>query len=220
MTRRSNTWLSITVAVAALSPLVACSSAPTEPGAASSHEVSPASGAAPLSESDRVHAYLEGRYPSSAVKHSFRTALGQTVDCVDFLQTPGVRAMAARGEPITAMPKPPAPHTRTLRDGTTMTEPLQLAPASEGVDEDGHDRLCPDGTVLQIRLTPEEIAQEGGLDAYRRARQRHAPPRAPHGASPSSAAATPSGTHAPAGAPPTMWPCQSGEFHDYAHVIG
>ena len=100
-------------------------------------------------------------YPAAAVKHSFRTALGQTVDCVDFFAMPGVRAMAARGEPITAMPAPPPPQPRRLRNGTVVIDPPAPPPVSEGLDEDGNDRICPAGTVLQIRVTPEQIARRG-----------------------------------------------------------
>ncbi|HEY8088028.1 MAG TPA: neprosin family prolyl endopeptidase, partial [Polyangiaceae bacterium] len=195
------------LSIAALSPLAGCSSAPTQPTPGSSSTTPPTALPATAPEADRVHAYLEGRYPSSAVRHSFRSPLGQTVDCVDFLAMPGVRAMAARGEPITETPKPPAPRPHLLRDGSTVTDAPQPPPISEGIDEDGHDRLCPEGTVLQIRVTPEDIARAGGFDAYSRSRQKHAPARAPHAA-------------ASQGAPPTMWPCQGGEFHQYAHVIG
>jgi hypothetical protein len=210
MARRRSQWIPVRAAlsVAVLAPLVGCSSASTEPHGGPAAGAPSATGA-PVAEADRVHAYLEGRYPSSAVRHSFHTTLGQAVDCVDFFQMPGVRAMAARGEPITEMAKPPTPRPRRLRDGSTVIDPPQPAPVSEGVDEDGHERLCPEGTVLQFRVTSDDIAHAGGLDAYQRARQKHAPARAPQ----ASPAASPS-------APPTMWPCQSGEFHQYAHVIG
>jgi hypothetical protein len=190
----------ITVALwfAAVAPLVACSSAPTEP-TGGSPAVTPPATSAPLAEGERVRAFIEARYPSAAVRHSFRTTLGQTVDCVDFFQMPGVRAMAARGEPITEMPKPPG---------------AQPARVSEGTDEDGHERLCPEGTVLQIRVTPDDVAREGGLDAYERVRRKHAPARVPQ------ASTAGVGTQTAGGPPPTMWPCVSGEFHEYAHVIG
>jgi hypothetical protein len=231
MAQRPSKWVPVSAAlsVAVLAPLVACSSAPTESHGGASAGTPPASHAsvassAPVAEADRVHEYLEGRYPASGVRHSFRTALGQTADCVDFFQMPGVRAMAARGQPITEMPKPPAPRPRRLRDGSTVIDPPQPAPVSEGVDEDGHDRLCPEGTVLQLRITPDDIAREGGLDAYRVARQKHPAARVPQAspaAPPSAQQALPAmSSSAPPATPPTMWPCESGEFHDYAHVIG
>lgn len=179
-----------------------CSSAPTEPAPAetASHAASP-------TEAERVQAFLDARYTAADVRHSYVTALGQTVDCVDFFATRGVRDMAARGTPITSIPQAPASPVRKRRDGTTIVDPPQPAPMSEGVDDAGHERLCPAGTVTKIRLSPERIARAGGLDAYVASRKKHAPPSVPH-----------HGDEAPQG---SMWPCGSGgEFPEYAHVLG
>jgi Neprosin len=211
MLSRGTSWIPAVAAAlagAALLTPAGCSSAPA-PGsvATSSGDTSPAVMAATTGdEADRVHAYLESRYPSAAVRHTFHTPLGQAVDCVDFFAMPATQKLAARGEPLEEMPKPPAPRRR-LRDGTIAIDPPQPPAPSEGFDEDGQERICPEGTVLQIRVTPEEIARAGGLDAYRQSRQKRPPARVPaHDA-------------APQGAAPTMWPCESGEFHEYAHVI-
>jgi hypothetical protein len=195
------------VVAAVLGPLAGCSSSAAPEGG---------SAADPATEAERVHSYLEGRYPSTAVRHSYRTALGQTVDCVDFFSMPAVRAMAARGEPITEMPQAPPPRPRRLRDGRVVIDPPQPEPHSEGIDEDGHERLCPAGTVSQIRIGGEDIARAGGFDAFQRARRKHAPPHVPQGT-----------VGEPA--PPTMWPCvdapgsapgSGSEFHQYAHILG
>jgi Neprosin len=187
----------------ALTCLAGCSSTASPENDRASDEA-PAS--ARPSEAERVQAFLDARSRPSDIRYSFNTALGQTVDCVDFFSTPGVRAMAERGEPITTLPTAPTPSVRHRRDGSTVVDRPQPAPASEGVDENGHDRLCPAGTVSQIRIRPEQIAWAGGLDAYLVAHRKRPP------------AELPKSTPDEAAPPATMWPCVSGEFHDYAHV--
>lgn len=199
MLQRREAWV-LLAALTAVS-LTECSSAPPEK--------TEARAGAGASEAERVRAYLDARYRSSDVRHSFRTELGQTVDCVDFFATPGVRAMAARGEPVAAIPEPPAAREHRRRDGSVVVVPSQPAPAPEGVDADGHARICPPGTVTQFRITEDDIARAGGLDAYQAALHKHAPARIP--------------ARARAGALPpqgSMWPCETGDFVDYAHVIG
>jgi Neprosin len=100
-------------------------------------------------EAARVQSFLDARYKASDVKHSFRTKLGDTIDCIDFFAQAGVKALAARGTPIT---KPPPSVTRPRNPD----EP----------DENGYRRQCPDGTVPQVRITPDQIQRAGGLDAY------------------------------------------------------
>jgi Neprosin len=105
-------------------------------------------------EAARVQAFLEARYKPSDVKHFFRTKLGDTIDCIDFFAQAGVKALAARGTPIM---KPPPSVARPRRpDALFDGEP----------DENGNRRQCPDGTVPQVRITPEQIQSAGGLDAW------------------------------------------------------
>jgi hypothetical protein len=186
--------------VLALGGAVACGSSSNEATSAVARAGAP-------SEAERIRAFLEARTRPSDVKYSFNTALGQTVDCVDFFATAGVRKMAERGQPITALPTPPPPAVRHRNDGSVVVSKPQPAPVAEGVDENGHVRLCPTGTVTQIRITPEQIARAGGLDAYLAAHRKRPPARLP------------AASREPSAAPPYgMWPCIDGEFHDYAHV--
>jgi len=105
-------------------------------------------------EAARVQAFLDARYKPSEVQHSFQTKLGDTIDCIDFFAQAGVKALAARGTPITKVPpsvaRPQRPNA--LFDG----EP----------DENKNRRLCPAGTVAHVRITPEQIQRAGGLDAW------------------------------------------------------
>ena len=111
--------LSKSVAFFALAQVIACSSSTTSPTAGSSSsspsaaaESSATSGAArgdgdgDADEATRAQAFVDARYPRSAVEHSFRTKLGDTIDCIDFFAQPGVRALAAQGTPIPALPRP------------------------------------------------------------------------------------------------------------------
>src|ERR1700733_13976358 len=84
-------------------PIAACSSSPAPTGGAAS-SVTAHAGA---TEAERVQSFLDARYTSADVRYSFHTRAGQDIDCVDFFAEPGVKALAARGEPITSIPKPP-----------------------------------------------------------------------------------------------------------------
>ena len=49
----------------------------------------------------QIQAYLNSRYMASDVWRTFIAATGQTIDCVDWFAQPSVKAMAAKGTPIT-----------------------------------------------------------------------------------------------------------------------
>ena len=90
-------------------------------------------------EAARVQTFLDSRYKASDVTHSFRTQLGDTIDCIDFFAQPGVRSLAASGTPIQKLPPSVArpPGTDPLFDGKP--------------DQNGNLRQCPEGTVPQVR---------------------------------------------------------------------
>jgi hypothetical protein len=123
---------------------------------------------APNTEALRVQASLDARYAASEVRHSFRTKLGETVDCIDFFAQPGVKALAALGQPITKRP-PAAPKT-------ALTGPLAALAFDGSLDEDGNQRACPDGDVPIMRLTADDIARAGGIDAVEHAHARKGHP--------------------------------------------
>ncbi len=184
--------------------------------------------ARPNDEEARAQAFLDARYKAADVRHSFRTTRGQTVDCVDFRATPGGRALAAQGEPLSSVAAPPPARVRTRSDGSKVVLSAQPAPKAEGTDEDGQLRLCPEGTVTTIRVTKEEIALAGGLDAYKATRQKQAPPKMPRANVQAPRPAIVATEGAPAAPPPpgvslpagSMWPCEGGDFTGYAHVLG
>jgi hypothetical protein len=123
-------------------------------------------------EAARVQAFLESRYKPSDVTHSFRTKLGDTIDCIDFFAQPGVQALAAQGTPLTSLPAP-------VRNRRGPDAVFDGAP-----DENGQVRQCPDGNVPQVRITAEQIQRAGGLDAYLSHQKKypfHLNPRMTHG---------------------------------------
>ena len=61
----------------------------------------------------RAKAFIEARYAASDVRSSFKSKLGDTIDCIDFFAQPGVKALARRGSPITQLP-PPAEKPRRV----------------------------------------------------------------------------------------------------------
>jgi hypothetical protein len=132
-------------------------------------QAAPTSQAHVVAQTDeqRIQAFLDSRYAARDVRHSFRAKWGDDIDCVDFLAQPGVRALAARGHPLTRMPegkpskrRPPSPPRPSKllasEDFAFRGEP----------DENGHARRCPTGTVPIIRITRDQIVRAGGLRAF------------------------------------------------------
>jgi hypothetical protein len=119
-------------------------------------------------EAARVQRFLDSRYTRADVRHSFRTKFGDDVDCVDFFAEPGVRAMAAKGKPITELPKPPPiPESMRAREASQPRVAPEDGISLRGqLDEQGRPQKCPEGTIPEMRITPERIARAGGLDAY------------------------------------------------------
>ena len=125
----------------------------------------------------RIQEFLDTRYTARDVRHSFKTKLGEAIDCIDFFAQPGVKALAARGTPITEMPNFEIPADVQAR--LDAKPPAKDDPAFDGApDEDGNARACPDATVPTLRVTREQIQRAGGLDAYRHRAARKVPPKA------------------------------------------
>ncbi|HEY2514860.1 MAG TPA: neprosin family prolyl endopeptidase [Polyangiaceae bacterium] len=139
--------------------LSGCSSSRGEEGAPSSN---PLAGDVSPTEAQRVQAFLDGRYLASDVRHSFRSALGQDVDCIDFDAVPGVRALHAAGLPVPEAPPPP--HHRAEDPPARSTPPAWVPDGTP--DAQGRARACPKGTVPQARITAADVEAAGGLDAY------------------------------------------------------
>jgi len=127
-------------------------------------------------QTDAVQRYIDAIYHHDDVRHSFRSKLGDDVDCVAFEAEPGVRALLAAGATLDEV-------RRSLAEGRAAT-PSSGAGANDmylagDPDEVGRQRACPDGTVPHVRLTRARIAAAGGLDAYERIVQRKQPKSAP-----------------------------------------
>lgn len=191
--------------------LAACSSANVghEPTAAATL-ASPASPAATRDSSpDAVTAYIDSLYDHTAVRHSFVTGRGDTVDCVDFAAEPGVRALVAQGAKVDSVLA--SMNERTAAHGAV---PAPAPAADVGLDEAGNLRACPEGTAPHVRLTREKIAAAGGLDAYRATIHAHRAPQPDGAAIPLS---TKTDDLEPA-TNPTSGGLESGDSTDYGHV--
>jgi Neprosin len=159
-------------------------------------------------ESVRVQALLDHRYKAADVRHSFTTKFGETVDCIDFFAQPGVKRLAALGQPITELP-PPA-----IDEATRASLPDDLFNGKP--DEAGALRACPADTVPILRITAANIEAAGGVDAFNRAHTHKTAPEntAPH-------AVQPAGNPDPAGygtAPHAVQPGGNPDSMGYGHV--
>ena len=114
---------------------------------------------------DEIQTYLNSKfYADSDIRHSFNTAVGERIDCIDFYAQPTVKAMLAAGlaVPTAVPPAPPLP--------TGIPKPHKPPAVSVkfdgSPDQDGNARQCPPGTVPAMRPTRAEIQGAGGLNAY------------------------------------------------------
>ncbi|HEY8087255.1 MAG TPA: hypothetical protein VIF09_05410, partial [Polyangiaceae bacterium] len=172
-------------------------------GSGSGAAALPRPGASPVSadEAVKIRHYLDARYRPSDVRHSFRTSLGQDIDCIDFFAQPGVRALAAQGHPITSIPAVPD-LPANVRPSEPSGEEVEQGVAFDGsLDVAGSARACPVGTVPQVRLTVEQVQHAGGLEAFRKAlHAKSAPPKVIRR--------------------PDEYGSCGGDYPGYAHVVG
>ncbi|MBN1610263.1 MAG: neprosin family prolyl endopeptidase [Polyangiaceae bacterium] len=124
-----------------------------------------AAGRATAAELSRIRDYLDRQYKAEDVRHSFQTKHGQSIDCVDFFRHPGARRLAERGAPLTAIPTPPPPPPNL----PPLTKPIG-DPSDDSFnglpDSQGRARSCPERTVPVVRLEPDTIVRDGGLDRF------------------------------------------------------
>jgi hypothetical protein len=109
-------------------------------------------------ETFRIQKYIDSRYSAADVLHTFRTARGQQIDCVDAYAQPGMKHPAMRGKTIATPPNHASP-------APSVTDSA-IEPLFGGSDEDGNDRACPSGAVAIAHLDAETIKNAGGLRAY------------------------------------------------------
>lgn len=131
-------------------------------------------------ETARIEKYIDSIYPRSDVRHSFRTVLGDDIDCIDFYAQPSVKSALQRGLPVSDRLPPNLPTFPSLPNLLTDV-------AFDGkTDENGARRECPEGTVPYVRQSIARIKRAGGLDAFlsRRSRQPGPSPVSPGTGSP------------------------------------
>lgn len=110
----------------------------------------------------RIQAYLDSGYTAKDIWRTFETKLGQTIDCIDWFAQPGVKAMAAKGTPITEIPTSPPLPAGVAQDVIPMPDwGFNGAP-----DKNGVPRECPPKSTPMVRVTIADILAAGGLDAY------------------------------------------------------
>jgi hypothetical protein len=150
----------------------------------------------------RIQDYLDARYGSTDIRHRFRSRFGEAIDCIDFFAQPGVKALAAEGIVFDEIPK------ARVDDRPGNSDAPDFGAAGDP-DEEGHARICPQGSVPMKRITAREIMSAGGLDAFRAAGNR---PKLP----PSGSAKSADGARA---LPATACDTQFGiDYPGYAHV--
>jgi hypothetical protein len=123
-------------------------------------------------EMQRINDFLDSQYKRGDVRHAFRSAEGEDIDCVDFMAQPAFKNSAVRPHP---------PHARPARRSAQARAPRPRAfsTLTDGsLDENGNVRRCPAGSVPILRLSATTIARAGGLSAFVSAsRKVRLPPR-------------------------------------------
>lgn len=182
VTSRSPRILVLSVVAALAGTACSADTGPAEPQPAGAPSTT--AGTAGVAEADRIQAYIYANYAPSDVRHSFRTVMGDDIDCIDFYAQPSVKAALQHGIQVSDQGPPTPPPDLTPATGAPP------AVAFNGdLDESGHARACPTGSVPYVRRSVDRIQRAGGLDALlARTVKPHAPPPSPPGpASPGAA---------------------------------
>ncbi len=127
------------------------------------------------SSKDAFENWLNDHYTAQDVRHTFKTRFGETIDCIDFFAQSGVKELARRGRPVTTIPVPP-PLRHPEKWARWADSPMSDYMFNGSLDEDGHSRTCPQGTVPELRTTVDQLraahTRYSGKD-----RHRHGPPK-------------------------------------------
>jgi len=165
-----------------------------------------------VDEADRVQQFLDSRYRRSDVRHNYRGSNGQEIDCVDIMAQPALKHPGLRGhQPWT---KPPS-----FLPPPRMSPTPIAGPEDDGVDEQGHGRRCPEGSVPIVRRTADSILRAGGLDAYllhagsKGPPPRHAQSSAPAPGFPAGGPSLPPAAGEPPSSPPSALPPSPGYLY-------
>ncbi len=97
-------------------------------------------------------------YADSDIQHSFDTASGSHIDCIDFAAQYSVRAMVAHGESVTPPPPPPGIIPQAA---TTANIPSYPAGNDGTLDANGNVRSCQSGRrLVTLRPKPDRTQLE------------------------------------------------------------
>ena len=207
-------WLCLAV----LSVVVAMSASCSDSG--NSKAVSgtpPPSGSSPT---ENFENWLSDHYTAQDVRHTFKTRFGEAIDCIDFFAQPGAKQLARLGKPVTSIPTPPPlPHPEKW--ARQAKAPMSEYMFNGSLDEDGHARACPAGTVPEHHTTVDELRARHAL--FPPIPHRHGTPKgdAPRkrGFSQNAATATPEVAEARAGHPSMVPSAPAVDSCGYAHVV-
>jgi hypothetical protein len=141
---------------------------PAGTGAAAPTQAAHAPGAVDdPAETAAIQKYLDSIYTKEDVVSSFRTAVGEDIDCIDFYAQASVKSEIARGRQVRLPTLPSAASPPVSSDGVAFNgQP----------DENGNPRRCSGNTVPVLRKTVAMIKAGGGLAAYTRRAGRKDPP--------------------------------------------
>jgi Neprosin len=131
---------------------------------------------ASASEDARIQQIIDARYKKEDVRYSFRTRLGEDIDCIDFEAQPSVKALRAQGIPVSNHAPPVPERFAKMGAKSAPVDPANDYSFNGSLDENGHARACSADTVPMLRVTADDIRRAGGVDEYQRPHRKALPP--------------------------------------------
>lgn len=115
-------------------------------------------------ESDAVVDFVEELYESAEATNSFADRDGAPIDCLTIESQPALKTQAGR-----RAARPPALVDGPEAEAAPARAAYVESPLAEGKKDDlGNDLFCAEGSIPKVRVTPERIAQAGGLATFLR----------------------------------------------------
>ncbi|MGH9441924.1 MAG: neprosin family prolyl endopeptidase, partial [Thermoanaerobaculia bacterium] len=105
-----------------------------------------------LEEFKRITVYFQQLESEGTTRHSFHTAAGDSISCIDIASQRSFLQSAAPGsQPLTSPIQPPSESDRTTRSEADASGTLRNLFGLDGsADEDGHVRACQAGTFPRL----------------------------------------------------------------------
>lgn len=143
-------------------------SEPSEPGLTGTSQALSLAGKATTAEN--VRELLAQEEPAGSVWHSFTSAAGDEVDCVDFYEQASVRRLPAAQQQELMRLSPgqipmPLPPKET---GPSNAAQGRRAPADVGADAQGRERRCPPGSVPTLHQSEADLKRFATFGDYHR----------------------------------------------------